>query len=51
MLAFVNLIGKLKYLLSNGDLKGCNVDLFVFYTGLISTVYLLEMEKNLLNTP
>lgn len=49
MLAFENLIGKLKYLLNNGDLKGCIVDLFVFNTGLISIVYLLQMEKILFN--
>lgn len=51
MLAFENLIGKLKYLFNNGDLKGCIVDLFVFYTGVISTVYLLQMEKILFNIP
>lgn len=33
----------------NGELKGCIVDLFVFYTGMISTVYLLQMEKILFN--
>lgn len=51
MLAFKNLIGKLKYLLNNGDLKGCIVDLFVFHTGVISTVYLLQMEKIPFNIP
>lgn len=51
MLAFENLIGKLKCLLNNGDLKGCNVDLFVFYTGVISTVHLLIMEKILFDMP
>lgn len=49
MLAFENLIGKLKYLLNNGELKGCIVDLFVFYTGVISTVYLLQTGKILFN--
>lgn len=49
MLAFENLIGKLKYLLNYGELKGCIVDLFVFYTGMISTVYLLQTEKILFN--
>lgn len=47
MLAFENLLGKLKYILNNGDLKGCIVDLFVFYAGVISTVCLLQMEKSI----